>query len=117
VLERFVGYFHKDEAEIVKSVLRDKTEKMIAKPRQPSFWDIPIVVLVDSESASASEIFARHMQLSSRGIVIGDKTMGAVSISENFIQKIGADPAVFYGVQATIGHAIFPMGRTLKRWA
>jgi C-terminal processing protease CtpA/Prc len=115
VLERFVGYFHKDEAEIVKSVLRDKTEKMIAKPRQPSFWDIPIVVLVDSESASASEIFARHMQLSSRGIVIGDKTMGAVSISENFIQKIGADPAVFYGVQATIGHAIFPDGQDIEK--
>jgi C-terminal peptidase prc len=115
VLERFAGYFHKDETEIMKSVLRDKTEKMMAKPRQPAFWDIPIVVLVDSESASASEIFARHMQLSGKGIVIGDKTMGAVSVSEPVRQKIGADPAVFYGVQVTIGRAIFPDGQDIEK--
>ena len=115
VLERFAGYFHKDETEIFKSVMRDKTEKMIAKPRQPSFWDIPIVVLVDSESASASEIFARHVQLSGRGIVIGDKTMGAVSVAEHVTQKMGADPAVFYGVGVTVGRAIFPNGEDIEK--
>jgi C-terminal peptidase prc len=115
VLERFSGYFHKDETEILKSMMRDKTEEMIAKPRQPSFWDIPVVVLVDSESASASEIFARHMQLTGRGVVIGDKTMGAVSVSEPVAQKIGADPAVIYGVQVTIGRAIFPDGQDIEK--
>ncbi len=115
VLERFAGYFHKDETEIFKSVMRDKTERMMAKPRQPSFWDIPIVVLVDSESASASEIFARHVQLSGRGIVIGDKTMGAVSVAEHVTQKMGADPAVFYGVGVTVGRAIFPDGEDIEK--
>lgn len=114
-LQRFAGYFHKDETEIIKGVYRDKTEKLMAKPLQPSFWDVPIVVLVDSESASASEIFARHLQLTGRGTVIGDKTMGAVSIARYFEQKIGADPAVFYGVQATVGHAIFSDGQDIER--
>jgi carboxyl-terminal processing protease len=115
VLERFAGYFHKDQTEILKAAYRDRTEDMIAKPRQPSFWDVPIAVLVDSESASASEVFARHMQLSGRGIVIGDKTMGAVSVARPFVQKIGADPAVFYGVQATIGHGTFPDGQDIEK--
>jgi len=115
VLERFAGYFHKNETEILKATYRDKTETMTAKPRQPSFGDVPIAVLVDSESASASEIFARHMQLSGGGIVIGDKTMGAVSVSRNFVLKIGADPAVFYGVQTTVGHGTFPDGQDIEK--
>lgn len=114
-LERFAGYFHKDETELFKAVYRDKTEKAMAKPRQPSFWDIPVVVLVDSESASASEMFARHMQLTGRGMVVGDKTMGAVSVARNFEQKIGADPAVFYGVQTTVAHSIFPDGQDIEK--
>jgi len=55
------------------------------------------------------------MQLSGRGIVIGDKTMGAVSLARPFVQKIGADPAVFYGVQATVGHGTFPDGQDIEK--
>jgi carboxyl-terminal processing protease len=115
VMQRFTGYFNQNEEEIFTEHARDKSEKLMAKPQKPSFSDVPVVVLVDSESASASEIFARHMQLTGRGIIIGDKTMGAVSGAELFVQHIGADPAVFYGAQTTVMHAIFPDGKDLEK--
>jgi C-terminal peptidase prc len=115
VLERFAGYFHKDTAEIFEAVSRQKTEKVIAKPRTPSFWDVPLVVLVDSESASASEIFARHIQLTGQGVVLGDKTMGAVSVARYYPEQIGINPWVNYGLETTIARAIFPDGQDLEK--
>lgn len=115
VLERFAGYFHKDAAEIFQTMFRQKTEKAMARPRAPSFWDVPLVVLVDSESASASEIFARHIQLTGQGMVIGDKTMGAVSVARYFPQRIGVNPWVNYGIETTIARAIFPDGQDLEK--
>ncbi|HYM77673.1 MAG TPA: S41 family peptidase [Candidatus Dormibacteraeota bacterium] len=115
VLERFAGYFHKDNTEIMKAAFRGKSESVIAKPHTPSFWDVPLVVLVDSESASASEIFARHIQLTGRGMVIGDKTMGAVSVAQYFPQTIGINPFVPYGVETTVARAIFPDNQDLEK--
>lgn len=114
-LERFTGHFHKEETEIFKALERERQEVIKSKPQQPSFADVPVVVLVDSESASASELFARHMQLSGRATIIGDKTMGAVSMAQIYRQKIGASPVVFYGAQTTIGRAVFPDGQDLEK--
>jgi len=115
VLQRFTGYFASNDVEIFTEHARDKSQKLMAKPQKPSFSDVPVVVLVDSESASASEIFARHMQLTGHGIVIGDKTMGAVSGAQLFVQHVGADPGVFYGAQTTVMHATFPDGQDLEK--
>src|SRR5262249_4060496 len=101
-LLRFASYLEKNETELFTETRRGKTEKVNVKPRQPSFSDVPIAVLVDSESASASEIIARHLQLSGRAVVIGDKTAGAVAAARFFQQHIGAEPAVFYGAQTTV---------------
>ena len=70
-LQRVAGYFDKSETELFTEIRRGKTQKITAKPRQPSFSDVPIAVLVDSESASASELLARHLQLSGRAVIIG----------------------------------------------
>ena len=117
MLERLAGYFDGEETEIAAMVGRDKTEKLISKPQHPSFSGIPLSVLVDSESASASETLARHLQRTGRAIIIGDKTAGEVSVARAFEQKIGFDPAVFNGVQTTVAHLIFPDGKDLEKSA
>lgn len=115
VLERFAGYFDRDETEIAEMVGRNKTQKLISRPRQPSFSGIPISVLVDSESASASEVLARHLQRTGRAIIIGDKTAGEVAAARAFERNVGIDPAVFYGVQTTVARLVFPDGKDLEK--
>ena len=114
VLERFVGYFDRDPTEIAEEIDRDTRHKIFSKPHHPSYSDIPIAVLVDSESANNSEVVARHLQRTGRAVIIGDKTAGHVSVARQFMQKIGADPAVFYGVQTTVAQVLFPDGKGLE---
>jgi carboxyl-terminal processing protease len=114
-LQRFSGYLEKSETELFTASGRGKTQKITAKPRQPSFSDVPIVVLVDSESASSSEILARHLQLSGRAVVIGDKTAGEVAVARDFEQHIGTEAAVFYGAQTTVAHVVFPDGKDIEK--
>jgi carboxyl-terminal processing protease len=63
----------------------------------------PIVVLVDSASASASEVTARVFQLEKRGTVIGDRTAGAVMTSRLFPHTLGMDAIAFYATTITVG--------------
>jgi len=114
-LQRFAGYLEKSETELFTETRRGKTQKITAKPRNPSFSDVPVAVLVDSESASASEILARHLQLSARAVIIGDKTAGEVAGARFFEQHIGAEPAVFYGAQTTVAQITFPDGKNVEK--
>ena len=114
-LQRFAGYLEKSETELFTETRRGKTQKITAKPRQPSFSDVPIAVLVDSESASASEIIARHLQLSGRAVIIGDKTAGEVAGARYFQQRIGTEAAVFYGAQTTVAQVTFPDGKDIEK--
>ena len=47
-------------------------------------WSTPLVVLIDEESASASEIFAAAIQDNRRGIVVGQKSYGKGTVQTHF---------------------------------
>ena len=47
-------------------------------------WKTPLVVLVDENSASASEIFAAAIQENQRGIIVGRKSYGKGSVQTHF---------------------------------
>ncbi len=59
-------------------VTRKPSPPLVAKSRGKKAYPGKIIVLVDSRSGSASEIFARIMQLEHRATVVGDRTAGSV---------------------------------------
>ena len=64
--------------------------------------NIPIVVLVNGQSASASEIVSAALKVNNRAIVVGEQTFGKGSV-----QSIWSMPGDF-GLKMTIAHYLTP---------
>jgi len=92
-------------------VERKKTSAEIAKQERSIYFPGKVIVLVDSESASASEIFARVMQLEKRGTVMGDRTSGSVMEATSFYF---ASSGVDYGAEVTVANLIMTDGKSLE---
>jgi carboxyl-terminal processing protease len=99
---RMVSNFFDHEVKIGDSVSRKETKPRIAKPRESAkVFNGKLIILVDSRSASASEVFARTIQLEKRGTIIGDQTAGRVMTSHR------------YGGEVSIGLKVAPYGFTI----
>jgi len=113
-LEWFAGYFFDKEVKIADLKGRKEMRPQICKPHGDRNFKGKLVVLVDSKSASAAEIFARIVQLEKRGVVIGDRTSGAVMQSQTFDHQTGIDTVIFYGVSVTNADVIMSDGKSLE---
>ena len=79
-----------------------------------------MVVLIDSESASASEVTARIMQIEKRATIIGDRSAGAVMASLFYSHTLGQDmygsgSVAFYATSITVADLKMPDGFTLEK--
>jgi carboxyl-terminal processing protease len=108
-----MGQFSGEPFDMAQSVSRKKTESIRVKPLSPRI-SCPLFILVDSASASASEMFARSMQIHKRGIVIGDRTSGRVNAARFFWQPIGPIDAVEFGTEIAISKVIMEDGQALE---
>ena len=113
-LLRLIGQFYEKDLVVVTQVARGGRKEVIAKGAGKDRYPGAVVVLVDAESASASEIFARTVQLTGRGKVIGDRTAGAVRGSTGYFHTIGSERIVSYGASVTIADLIMPDGGKLE---
>ena len=113
-LKYLLGEFLDHEVKIGDRVTRDGSKPMMAKSRGHNAFTGKLAVLVDSKSASASELFARVVQLEKRGVVLGDKTAGAVMESKHYSYKIGVDTVVFYGASITDADIVMGDGKSLE---
>jgi len=108
------GHFDAEASALMDMVGRKKTETVKVKPHQPQLSG-PMFILVDSETASAGEIFARHFQVSGRAKVIGDQTSGQVVAAHFNSEKMGLDYAVMYGLEISVARVVFPGGEELEK--
>ncbi|MGI9106715.1 MAG: S41 family peptidase [Pyrinomonadaceae bacterium] len=113
-LQKLVGYFFDREVKIADIKKRKESKPEIAKSRGDRVFTGQVVVLVDSESGSAAEMFARIIQLEKRGTVLGDRTAGAVMQSRYHGHESGVDIVAFYGVSVTEADVIMSDGKSLE---
>ncbi len=113
-LDRFLGYFFTKDVKIADSKFRKETKSETAQARGKNAYAGNLIVLVDSSSASAAEMFARVIQLEKRGIVIGDQSSGKVMTSQFFEQKDGVDYVAYYGYSVTVAEVIMKDGKSLE---
>lgn len=93
---------------------RKPMDPIFAKTRGKTAFQGKVVVLIDSGSASASEIFARVVQLEKRGQVLGDVSAGAVMQSRGFEEQMGTDSIVPFGISITMADVIMSDGASLE---
>lgn len=73
------------------------------------FVDVPLVVLTDEFSASASEIFAGAIQDNDRGLVIGRRSFGKGLVQN---QTVLPDSS---GIRLTVARYYTPSGRSIQK--
>ncbi len=112
-LKELVGSLFDHDVKICDRVTRDSSSRMLAKSNHHPF-DGKLVVLIDSKSASASELLARVVQLEKRGTVIGDRSSGSVMEARMYSYEAGIDMVTFYGASITDANLIMADGQSLE---
>ncbi|RFC54215.1 S41 family peptidase [Brumimicrobium aurantiacum] len=105
-----VNFFVPQNEEIVKTKGRILDENRTYKTQNaPLDIDIPVVVLVDEFSASASEIVSGSLQDLDRGVIIGNTTFGKGLVQRTIDLKYGAK------MKLTIAKYYTPSGRCVQK--
>lgn len=93
---------------IVSTVNRQGVKEQLPSARRAQ-TKLPLVVMVDSGSASASEILAAALQENRRAVLVGTKTFG-----KGVIQQVNplSDGS---GVNVTIAHYLTPLGNDIHK--
>ena len=113
-LENLVGNFFTTDLKIAELKGRKKMDPQESKTRGNSGYSGKLIVLVDSESGSAAEIFARVIQLEKRGQVLGDVSAGAVMQSMQHYQEMGTMSVVPFAISITNADVIMSDGKSLE---
>lgn len=104
VMELFV----KPESIVVKVESRKESQTIKTGTSKPLFPDLPMVVLVNEFSASASEIVAAAMQDHGRAQVVGNQTFG-----KGVVQTV-IDLPNNTGVKLTTARYLTPSGKSIN---
>jgi len=115
-LSRLLGGMFDHEIKVGDRTERKESKPFVAKSRGGHAYSGKLVVLIDSRSASAAELFARVVQLEKRGTVIGDRSAGAVMEAREFAFNQGAllGTDLPYGVEVTIADLKMTDGKSLE---
>ncbi|MEM1172247.1 MAG: carboxyl-terminal processing protease CtpB [Cyanobacteria bacterium P01_H01_bin.35] len=97
-----------DKGAIVSTVDRDGDRQELRANRS-ALTDKPTVVLVDGDSASASEILAGALKDNGRAVVMGDQTFGKALVQSVHSLSDGS------GLAVTIAHYYTPKGTDISK--
>ena len=116
VLARTVGGLFDHDVKIGDRETRSGRVDWTAKTRGSKAFTGRLIVLIDSQTASAAEILARLVQIEKRGTIIGDKTAGMVRESRFYSYRSSPDRTqiVIYGAAVTEADLVMSDGNSLE---
>lgn len=94
---------------IVYTEGRNRPRQEMKATRRGDLDDIPVVVLIDSESASASEIVAGALQDNDRGILVGRRSFGKGLVQEQIMLSDNS------AIRLTVARYYTPTGRCIQK--
>ena len=94
---------------IVYTEGRNRPRQYMKARRRGMLEDIPVVVLIDGESASASEIVAGALQDNDRGTIVGRRSFGKGLVQE---QIVLSDESA---IRLTVARYYTPTGRCIQK--
>lgn len=98
------------EGRIVSTRGRSEGETIDFRAHRAGTWRVPLVVLIDGDSASASEIFAAAIRDSHRGAIVGERSFGKGSVQGIF--SLGEGGA---GIRLTTAKFFSPLGHPISK--
>jgi carboxyl-terminal processing protease len=104
VLDRFI-----DDGVLVSTRGRTRDQNWSYSAHRPGTWNVPLVLLVDGQSASASEIVAGAVDDHGRGVIVGRTTYGKWSVQSIFLLRNST------GLRLTTAKFYSPHGRSLGK--
>lgn len=104
VADRFLS-----EGAIVRTQGKNGIENQQYSATHSGTWQIPLVLLIDDQSASASEILAGAIRDNKRGELVGETTYGKGSVQGLFHTKSLAS-----GIRLTVSKFYSPSGRAIS---
>jgi carboxyl-terminal processing protease len=110
-----IGNLFEQDVKVGDLTRRKEVKPLMAKSVGSRAFKGKIVVLVDSQSGSCSELLARVVQIEKRGLVIGDRTAGAVMRARHIPHEVGIDTVAFYALSVTDGDLTMTDGKSLER--
>jgi C-terminal processing protease CtpA/Prc len=116
-LKRLAGYFFPQRTKIGQLKTRKKLEDLHTDRRPADqIFGGKVVALLDSASASASEVLARTLQLAGRATIVGDKSAGAVMVSSSHVYTDGHEGRfVLYGLSISEAQLLMSDGVSLEQ--
>jgi len=94
----------------MKGKNKESNKTYLADPQKAILSDLPLIVLINGSSASASEIFAGAIQDYKKGILIGSRSFGKGSVQTVF--PLTEEKAA---IKLTIAKYYTPLGRSLHK--